>query len=70
MAGGRAVDRRRRAAKRRVEERSPVPGCPRPDKAAYDKTDPVERRIQERRLGPGMEMYDCQCGFSHNGHPG
>lgn len=58
----------RRQAKLRVRERSPVPGCPRPDKPAYDKLRPDERDLQRRMLGPGLEMYDCRCGFSHNGH--
>src|SRR4051794_17948564 len=59
----------RRAARARIAERFAGPGCPRPDKPSYDREDVHERRIQERRLGPGMTMYDCRCGWSHNGHP-
>lgn len=60
--------RRRKKAQRRVAGRKGV-GCPRPDKAAYNPDDSFERKLQERALGPGMEMYNCRCGFSHNGHP-
>ncbi|MFC9436890.1 hypothetical protein [Nocardia sp. NPDC057030] len=59
--------RLRKMAKQRVAERKAV-GCPRPDKAAYSPNDDFERKLQERALGPGMEMYVCRCGFSHNGH--
>jgi hypothetical protein len=59
----------RHAARARIAGRADRSNCPRPDKAAYDKLDEAERRIQQRALGPGMQMYDCQCGWSHNGHP-
>ncbi len=61
--------RRRHQLRDRIAARQPVPGCPRPDKPAYNADDPAERAIQERRLGPGMDMYPCKCGYSHNGHP-
>lgn len=57
--------KRRRAAKRRVEERE-RPGCPHPEKPAYDRNDPIEARLQDRRMPYGGSSYDCRCGFSHN----
>ncbi len=60
--------RRRRAfreLRERVENR-PRPGCPTPWKPAYDRTDPLEANLQDRRMPWRGGSYDCKCGFSHN----
>jgi hypothetical protein len=59
--------RRNRAARKRIAERRPH-GCPRPDKRAYDLSDPVEDRIAQRRGSVDMNLYRCRCSFYHWGH--
>lgn len=59
----------RAAAIRRASARPRRPGCRHPRKWGYDLDDPEQRRLAERMLGDGKELYThCPCRLAHIGH--